>query len=86
LEVEAAAPPDAGTIVAVEWSLDGGGRFVAETGVDGSQASVKLSKTHSYEAPGVYFASARVTSHRDGDTKAQYRRLTNVASARVVVK
>jgi hypothetical protein len=85
LEVDAAAPPGAGNIIAVEWSLDGSDQFAAEPGIDGKQATVKLSKTHRYDKPGVYFATARVVSHRDGDVNAQSRRLANLASARVVV-
>jgi hypothetical protein len=85
LEVEAEAPPGAGTIIGVEWSLQGDGQFTAETGIDGKSAAVKLSKTHKYDKPGVYFATARVTSHVEGDLRAQHRRLVNVASARVVV-
>jgi hypothetical protein len=85
LELEGAVPSDAGTIIAVDWSLDGSGQFVDEPGIDGKKTNIKLSRTHVYDKPGVYFATARVTSHRDADTGAQYRRLTNVASARVVV-
>ena len=85
LEVEGEAPPRAGSIIAVEWSLDGDGRFEAAEGIDGKSATVKLTKTHRYEKPGVYFATARVTSHVAGDVNAQHRRLVNVASARVVV-
>jgi len=85
LEVEGEAPPRAGTIIAVEWSLDGGGQFAAEPGVDGKSTSIKMSKTHRYDKPGVYFATARITSHCGSDLKAQHRRLVNVASARVVV-
>jgi hypothetical protein len=44
-----------------------------------------MSKTHRYDKPGVYFATARITSHCGGDVKAQHRRLVNVASARIVV-
>jgi hypothetical protein len=85
LELEAATPPAGGTIIAVEWSLDGSGEFTAEPGIDGRERALKLSKTHRYAKPGVYFATARITSHRDGDVGAQSRRLLNVASARVVV-
>jgi hypothetical protein len=85
LELDAAVPPAGGTIIAVEWSVDGSGEFAAEPGIDGQKRSLKLSKTHRYAKPGVYFATARVTSHRDGDVGAQFRRLVNVASARVVV-
>jgi len=85
LDLEAAAPPAGGSFIAVEWSLDGSGAYVAEPGITGGAKTLKLSKTHQYSKPGVYFATARVTSHRDGDVKAQHRRLVNVASARVVV-
>lgn len=85
LEVEGQAPPHGGTIIAVEWSLDGGGQFAAESGIDGKSDKVRLSKSHRYEKPGVYFATARVTSHREGDVAAKHRRLVNVASARIVV-
>jgi hypothetical protein len=85
LELDAAVPPAGGTIIAVEWSLDGSGEFTAEPGINGQARSLKLSKIHRYAKPGVYFATARVTSHRDGDVSAQSRRLVNVASARIVV-
>jgi hypothetical protein len=85
LELDAAVPPAGGTIIAVEWSLDGSGVFTAEPGVSGEARTLKLSKSHRYDKPGVYFATARVTSHRDGDISAQHRRLVNVASARIVV-
>jgi hypothetical protein len=65
--------------------LHGDGQFAAEPGIDGKSAAVKLTKSHTYDKPGVYFATARVTSHVEGDLRAQHRRLVNVASARVVV-
>jgi hypothetical protein len=65
--------------------LDNSGQFAAEPGVDGKSRSVKMSKTHRYDKPGVYFATARITSHCGSDVKAQHRRLVNVASARIVV-
>lgn len=85
LALKAAVPPAGGTIIAIEWSLEGNGEFVAEPGIDGQKKNLSLSKTHRYPKPGVYFATARVTSHREGDVSAQHRRLLNVASARVVV-
>jgi hypothetical protein len=41
--------------------------------------------THAYDRAGTYFPSARITSHRDGDLTATYRRIENLARARVVV-
>jgi hypothetical protein len=65
--------------------LDGSGQFAAEPGIDGKSANIKMTKTHRYEEPGTYFATARVTSHLGGEGNAQHRRLVNVASARIVV-
>lgn len=86
LEVHAEVPPNAGTIVAVEWDLDGSGTFPVRHEVEGRDTSVKLSTTHAYDRPGTWFATARVYSQREGDTGTPYRRLPNVASARVVVE
>jgi hypothetical protein len=85
LEVHAEVPPGAGTIVSVEWDFDGSGSFPFRHEVDGADTSVKLSTTHVYDAPGTYFVTARVCSHREGDVQATFRRLPNLASARVVV-
>ncbi|CAB4835241.1 unannotated protein [freshwater metagenome] len=41
--------------------------------------------THTFAAPGTYFATAYVESHTEGDTAATARRLPNLAAARVVV-
>ncbi|GAB2983031.1 PKD domain-containing protein [Amycolatopsis acidiphila] len=86
LEVHAEAPPGGGTIVSVEWDFDGRGAFPFRHEVSGADKSVRLSHTHTYEAPGTYYVTARVHGHRDGAVDAQFRRLPNVASARVVVR
>lgn len=85
LQMQAEVPPNAGTIIAVDWDFDGTGQFPEQGEVDGTQTTVSLATTHRYESPGSYFATARVTSHREGDVNAQTRRVTNLASARVVV-
>jgi hypothetical protein len=41
--------------------------------------------THAYDHAGTYFPSVRITSHRDGNLTATYRRIENLARARVVV-
>jgi Tannase and feruloyl esterase/PKD domain len=87
LSVHAEAPEAGGTIISVQWDFDGKGAFpFTDPSVDGGSTSVDLTTTHSYDAPGTYFATALVTSHRDGDVAARYRRLQNLASARVVVR
>ncbi len=86
LEVDAQAPPAGGTIISAEWDFDGTGAFPFRHEVEGTNTAVRLSTTHVYDAPGTYFVTARVSAHRDGDVDTRYRRLTNVASARVVVR
>jgi len=85
LEMSGEVPPGAGTIIDVEWDFDGMGSFPEHGAVDGTQTSVRLATSHSYDKPGTYFVTARVTSHREGDVNAVARRVTNLASARVVV-
>ena len=63
----AAAGP--GSIVEVKWDFDGGGIYpFTDPSVDGRASKVSLTKTHSYDKPGTYFATALV-SHRDGDQR-----------------
>jgi hypothetical protein len=85
LEVTAEVPPSAGTIVSAEWDFDGWGSFPFRHDLDGSDTSIRLSTAHTYDAPGTYFATARVCSNREGKVDAEFRRLPNVASARIVV-
>ncbi|MFA7555734.1 MAG: hypothetical protein WCY88_15930 [Spongiibacteraceae bacterium] len=85
LTMQAEVPPNAGTIIDVEWDFDGMGKFPEHGEVDGTQTNVSLSTQHRYDKAGTYFATARVTSHRQGDINATCRRVTNLASARIVV-
>src|ERR1700678_2574813 len=87
LSVQADAPAAGGTIISVQWDFDGKGAYpYSEPSVDGSATSVTLTTTHAYSEPGTYFATALVSSHREGDVDAKHRRLQNLASARVVVR
>jgi hypothetical protein len=86
LEVHAALALGAGKITKVEWDFDGSGSYpVEDSSVDGTASEVKLSTTHRYGRPGTYFATARVTSHRDGDLDAAYRRIPNLGQVRILV-
>jgi Tannase and feruloyl esterase len=86
LRVAAEVPPGAGAIVSVEWDFEGAGTYEYRyEGIDGTNPRVELETTHVYERPGDYFATALVHSHRDGDVKAETRRIPNLAQARVVV-
>jgi hypothetical protein len=87
LEVRAEVPAGAGTIIAVAWDLDGSGAFATDVeGIDGTSSAIKASATHAYDAPGTYFATALVTSHREGDVTAVDRRIPNVDQCRIVVR
>lgn len=85
LTVRAQVPPGSGTIIAVQWDFDGSGSYPQSEKVDGTSSSITASTTHRYDAPGTYFVTALVESHREGDVSAASRRIPNLASARVVV-
>jgi hypothetical protein len=85
LEAVAEVPPGSGTIVSVEWDFDGQAGFPAHEDVDGTDTAGKWATTHAYDAPGTYFATARVCSNREGDVNGEFRRLPNLASVRIVV-
>jgi hypothetical protein len=87
LEASAEVPRGAGTVIALEWDLDGSGMFaLREDGIDGSRAAVQCTRTHAFDKPGTYFVTARVCSHREGDLGATSRRVPNLAQVRVVVE
>jgi hypothetical protein len=85
IEATAEVPTGTGTIISVEWDFDGLGTFPVREDVDGADTTVKASQTHVYDAPGTYFATVRVCSNREGDVNAEFRRLPNVDSVRIVV-
>jgi Tannase and feruloyl esterase/PKD domain len=87
LTVEGEVPPDAGFIVDVEWDFDGTGTYpYRHADVDGTDTKVSRSTTHTYDRPGTYFATARVTSHRTGDVNSTLCRIETLGQARVVVR
>ena len=87
LVVHAAVPPEAGSIISVEWDFDGSGAFpYRHDGVDGSSSELTLSTTRTYDTPGTFFATTRVTSHRTGDVHAELCRIETIAQARIVVR
>ncbi len=87
LEVRADVHPEAGTIVSVQWDFDGTGTYpYSHAEVDGRSSSTSLTVRHAYDRPGVYFATARVESHRSGDLSAGERRIQTLGQARVVVR
>jgi hypothetical protein len=86
LEAHTEVPPEAGSVVSVEWDFDGSGTFpFSHDEVDGTARELTVSTNHTFDRPGTYFVTARVCSHRDGDINATSRRIPNVAQARVIV-
>jgi hypothetical protein len=70
----------------VQWDFDGAGSFAfSYDDVDGSAREVKLSTRHGYDAPGAYFATALVHSHRAGDVAATSCRVPTLGQVRIVV-
>jgi hypothetical protein len=86
LAVAAEVPEGAGTITRVEWDVDGSGAFPIELDVTGADRAVSLSTATTYDAPGTYFATARVTSHREGQRGTVPRSIPNIAQTRIVVR
>jgi hypothetical protein len=85
LTVAAAVPPGAGQLTRLEWDFDGQGTYPLTITLDGTSAELTASHTHTYESPGTYFPTARVSSHREGDPSAEFCQVTNLSWARVVV-
>jgi hypothetical protein len=86
LTVTAAVPPGAGKFISIEWDFDGTGTYPFQhEEIDGSAGELTVSATHSYDRPGTYFPTARVTSHRTGDVHAEFCRIETIAQARTVV-
>ena len=84
-ELHAAVPPNAGSIVSVEWDWLGQGQFEEAENLQGAKDELHITKRHSFDKPGTYYVTAKVMSHREGDLNATFRRLSNLASVRVVV-
>lgn len=79
-------PPGAGMVVAAQWDFEGAGTFPDSAAIDQPAPSLRLGGTHVYNAPGTYFPVLRATSQRQGDLKAPYGRIHNLARVRVVVR
>ncbi|MDB5424321.1 MAG: hypothetical protein JWQ29_1737 [Phenylobacterium sp.] len=84
-KVTSEVPPGAGTIIGLQWDFEGQGTWPLKPEMTGKESRLEASTTHVYDKPGVYFATALVTAHRDGEVGAAHRLINNLASARVVV-
>lgn len=86
LTTQAQTPAGAGKIVRVDWDFDGTGTFPESSKVDEPVATLKLTTTHTFTKPGTYYAVVRVTAQRDGNPRAPYTLVQNLARARIVVQ
>lgn len=84
LDVYAEAPPDAGSIISLEWDYLGTGDFVTHE-LDSATDSLNLQGIYEYSAPGTYFPAVRVTSQREGNMTSPFRHVSNLGRARIVV-
>ena len=85
---KAEVPTGAGSLTSVEWSFEGEQDFPLKSEFElvqgGQQQTIKA--VHSFTEPGTYFVVVRVKSERNGDKKALYTQIRNIARVRVVVK
>lgn len=79
-------PPHAGKVVCAEWDFEGTGDFAGKADIGQPHERVALTATHSYAAPGTYFAVLKVAGQRQGDAATPYCRVLNLARVRVVVR
>ena len=80
---DATAPRGTGTIVAAAWDFEGDGTYI-EDAVRHPRSSVKLTQTHRFDEPGVYYVGLRVTSQRDG-VVSPFAQVQNLDRVKVVV-
>lgn len=71
----------------VEWDFEGFGEFpFNQRDVDGTGSSLRLSTAYTFDRPGTYFPSVKVSSNRTGDVGDDRRLIVNLGRARVVVR
>ncbi|ABW11005.1 conserved hypothetical protein [Parafrankia sp. EAN1pec] len=84
--MQAETPPDAGKIIKVERDFDGTGRYPEHSELDKIDRAARLTIAHTFTRPGTFFPVVRVTSERNGDPKAPFGLVQNLARVRVVVR
>jgi len=79
-------PPDAGSVVCVEWDFEGNGDYpVTEQLKDTKSKNLKVKTTYTFSENDTYFPAVRVTSQREGNSQTPHTRIRNIARVRVVV-
>lgn len=95
-EVRAEVPEGAGMVTAVDYDFVENKMFPNpdvfrtkgsfEATVEGNIHGAVSTVTHTYDMPGIYFASVRVKSNRKGDASNLFTQVRNIARARVIVE
>jgi hypothetical protein len=78
-------PQAAGKVISAEWDFEGAGDFADRAEIAAPSETVSLTASHSYSAPGTWFAVLRVAGQREGRADTPYGRVQNIARVRVVV-
>ena len=79
-------PPNAGTVVGVEWDFEGDGDYpITEQFKETKSNHVEVKTTYTFSKSSTYFPAIRVTSQRQGDPKTRNARIRNIGRVRVVV-
>ncbi|MEU0303564.1 hypothetical protein ABZ252_29590 [Streptomyces sp. NPDC006175] len=77
-------PPGTGSIVRVQWDLDGDGTYEVDE-VTEPVSRLRLERRHTYRGPGTRFVTVRVSTQRDADPQTAFARIDNLARVRVLV-
>ncbi len=81
----AEVPRDGGSIVALEWDLNGSGSFSEKEAVEAAPRVVR-ERRFSFADPGTYFPTVRVVAQREANRTSSFARLQNLSRVRVVVR
>ncbi len=79
-------PPDAGSVVGVEWDFEGAGDYPITEHLKNTKSNhVEVKTTYTFSESSTYFPAIRVTSQRQGDPQTRHARIQNIGRVRVVV-
>jgi hypothetical protein len=84
LKAKVQAPDGAGKIVKAEWDLDGDGVYT-DAPIARAGNVLTLQTTATFDKPGTYLLSLRVSSERNGDETAKFALAQNLDRVKVVV-
>jgi hypothetical protein len=82
--LHATATVPVGSFVSVDWDLDGDGAFEVSEPVSGG-STLADERQASFDRPGTYVVTVRVTAQREGDPNTPFARISNLARVRLVI-